>query len=167
MCVAPAGHVGVPEILVSLFSLTPLSFSPIPLDPERGIQIFIHAIRTANGYHLRSRGSLLTLDLRAGRAEGSSHPVAIAGPDRNVTPGAVVKLDGSTFFSGNGSALISIWKLISIPPGSAAVLSGADSPTPWFVPDREGVYVAQLIVDDGAGHSTPSTVSITAAGNAR
>jgi hypothetical protein len=98
---------------------------------------------------------------------GGAHPVAMAGRDRNVTTGAVVKLDGSTSFSGNGSALTSGWKLISIPPGSAAALSGADSPTPWFVPDREGEYVAQLIVDDGAGHSTPSTVSITAAGSAR
>jgi hypothetical protein len=30
------------------------------------------------------------------------------------------------------------------------------------VPDREGVYVAQLVVKDGPRHSKPSTVSITA-----
>jgi hypothetical protein len=94
-CVTPVGNAGVPGVLASLFSLAPVSFSPFPPDPERGIQIVVHAsedgesperevsgevvfdapglsaIRTANGYHLRSHGSFLALDLRAGRAAGS------------------------------------------------------------------------------------------------
>jgi hypothetical protein len=77
-----------------------------------------------------------------------------------------MKLDGSASFAPAGSALEWEWVLISVPRGSAAVLSGVDSATPSLVPDREGVYVAQLIVKDGPQHSKPSTVSIYAMGAA-
>jgi len=94
---------------------------------------------------------------------GGTDPVAIPGRDRRTTVGAEVKLDGSASFAPEGSSLTWDWALVSVPRGSAAALSGADSATPSLVPDRDGVYVAQLIVKDGPRHSKPSTVSITAA----
>jgi hypothetical protein len=93
---------------------------------------------------------------------GGTSPVARPGRDRAVTTGASVKLDGSDSFSTSGSLLTWNWALISVPAGSAASLAETDSATPVFVPDREGVYVAQLIVDDGSTHSKPLTVSIKA-----
>ena len=94
---------------------------------------------------------------------GGTSPVAMPGRDRKAARGAEVKLDGSASFAPMGSLLGWEWVLISVPPGSTAVLSGADSATPSLVPDREGVYVARLIVKDGASRSTPSTVSIVVA----
>lgn len=91
---------------------------------------------------------------------GSASPVALSGQDRKVTAGEMVKLDGSDSFSAAGGAVQCAWKLVSAPRGSTAALSAADSATPSFVPDREGVYVAELIVSDGRAHSKPSTVSV-------
>jgi hypothetical protein len=86
VCVSPVRKPIVARILESLFSLTPLN----RFRPDRGIELLIHdspegnvsgdvvfnapglcAIKTANGYHLRSGGSFLALDLRSGRAAGS------------------------------------------------------------------------------------------------
>jgi len=53
------------------------------------------------------------------------------------------------------------WALTQRPAGSGAVLTGASSQTPWFSADRPGVYIAQLIVNDGSVDSAPDTVTIT------
>ena len=53
------------------------------------------------------------------------------------------------------------WALTAKPAGSRAVLQNPASPAPWFIADRDGVYVAQLIVSDGALSSDPDTVSIS------
>lgn len=90
-------------------------------------------------------------------------PVARPGQDRSANVGDVVKLDGSGSFSGSGGSLRSRWALVSVPQGSGAAFSAADSTTPSFVPDREGVYVAQLIVTEGSTPSVPSTVSVIVA----
>ena len=48
-----------------------------------------------------------------------------------------------------------------MPEGSTAVLSSATSPTPSFTLDRTGMFVVQLIVNDGLLDSPPDTVTIT------
>jgi hypothetical protein len=93
---------------------------------------------------------------------GSRGPVALPGRDRNVTAGDVLKLDSSASFSFTGT-LTSKWTLISKPAGSTATLAGANTATPWFTADLPGIYVAQLICNDGSADSVPSTVSIQAA----
>jgi hypothetical protein len=100
---------------------------------------------------------------------GAPSPIARSGHDRYVATGVPVILDGSASFGSsgdllNGSPLTWKWALVSKPVGSAVELSGADSPAPSFVPDRPGVYVAQLIVQEESARSRPSTVSITVAG---
>lgn len=100
---------------------------------------------------------------------GGSDPVSIPGRDRTVTTGAEVQLDGSASFAPAGSSLAWDWTLVTAPRGSAAALSDADSATPSFRPDLEGVYVVRLTVREGARGSKPATVSIAvgAAGELR
>lgn len=49
-------------------------------------------------------------------------PVANADPNRTVSVGTTVTLDGSGSTDPNGNALIYQWKLVSIPPGSGLVV---------------------------------------------
>ena len=47
------------------------------------------------------------------------------------------------------------------PRAARAVLQNPTSSAPWFIADRDGIYVAQLIVSDGVLSSSPDTVSIS------
>ena len=71
-------------------------------------------------------------------------------------------LDGTGSADADGHALSYRWSLLSVPAGSAALLSDAMAPSPWFAIDRVGQYVAQLIVNDGFQDSAPDTVVVTA-----
>lgn len=96
---------------------------------------------------------------------GGPNPVANAGIDREVPLRQTVTLDGTGSVSQRGLALTYVWTL-SRPAGSAAVLAGAVTAHPTFVPDLAGTYVASLVVSDGCGASTPDTVAIAAANRA-
>ena len=87
-------------------------------------------------------------------------PVANAGPNQTVNVDATVVLNGSASTSAEGLPLTYAWTLVVRPAESAAELIGADTVSPTFVPDKSGVYQAQLIVNDGLA-SSPSTVTIT------
>ncbi len=92
----------------------------------------------------------------------SSLPVANAGPNQTVTPNSTVTLDGSRSYDVDGLPLTYLWTLISIPQNSYATLgSGYASVMPTFTADVPGNYVAQLLVSDQNGTSTPSTVTIS------
>ncbi|OJT25650.1 hypothetical protein BO221_07260 [Archangium sp. Cb G35] len=54
------------------------------------------------------------------------------------------------------------WTLTRRPPGSTAVLSGADTATPTFTPDVAGDYQFVFTVSDGLDTSPPVTVTLTA-----
>lgn len=92
----------------------------------------------------------------------NSPPVANAGPDQTVIPGSTVQLDGSQSMDADGDTLTYQWSLTSVPAGSAAMLSDATVANPAFVADMAGVYVAQLIVNDGMVDSAPDMVTIQA-----
>jgi RHS repeat-associated protein len=91
----------------------------------------------------------------------NSPPVANAGPDQTATVGQTVTLDGSKSSDVDGNVLTYAWSFVTVPAGSAAVLSDATAVKPTFGVDLPGNYVLQLIVNDGFGNSAPDTVSIT------
>ncbi len=90
-------------------------------------------------------------------------PVANAGPNQNVTVGAVVLLNGTGSSDADHDPLTYTWSFLSRPSGSAATLSSTTAAQPTFLADVAGAYVAQLIVNDTFVNSNPSTVLITAA----
>lgn len=91
--------------------------------------------------------------------EESSLPVADAGSDQIVPPGSAVVLDGSGSYDPDNDPLTYLWTLAA-PEGSNAVLSDAAVVNPTFTADIEGIYVARLVVNDGAWDSPPSITMI-------
>lgn len=91
----------------------------------------------------------------------NSSPVANAGANQTVIAGRIVVLDGAASHDVDGDPLTFKWSFASVPAGSAAVLSDATNASPSFVLDKEGMFVVQLIVNDGAADSAPATVTIT------
>jgi hypothetical protein len=90
-------------------------------------------------------------------------PVANAGTNQNVTVPVTVTLDGSASSDANRDVLTYLWTLVSKPTGSAAALSDSTSVRPTFSADIAGVYVASLVVNDGALDSPVTTTTVTAA----
>ena len=93
----------------------------------------------------------------------NSKPVANAGPPQNMTIEHTVQLDGSASYDADGDSLTFTWALLSQPSGSASTLSDIHIVNPTFMPMVAGIYVAQLIVNDGTVNSNPATVVITVA----
>ncbi|MGD9853038.1 MAG: PKD domain-containing protein [Nitrospirales bacterium] len=91
----------------------------------------------------------------------NSKPVSHPGQDQTVSVGTSVTLDGSGSYDVDGQLLSYNWALISRPAGSVAHLSEPTTVHPTFVADLAGVFVAQLIVNDGTEDSLPATVTIT------
>lgn len=91
----------------------------------------------------------------------NSVPVADAGPDQTVRIFATVALDGSGSHDADGNPLTYRWSLTVKPFGSGSTISDTGAVNPIFVVDQKGVYIAQLIVNDGTVDSPPDTVTIT------
>lgn len=91
----------------------------------------------------------------------NTQPVANPGANQTVGAGALVELNGAASTDVDGDALTYKWSLISVPAGSTAALSSATSVKPTFKADRQGTYVAQLIVNDGKTSSVPKTVTVS------
>jgi len=91
----------------------------------------------------------------------NSKPVANAGSDQTITPGATVQLNGGLSFDADDNPLLYRWAIVARPPGSTAVLSNPTVVNPTFVADQPGNYVVQLIVNDGTLDSAPDTVVIS------
>jgi len=93
-------------------------------------------------------------------------PIANAGPDRNMHLGTTITLDGTASYDPDGTPIVSYaWNIDSAPTGSAATLTGANSPTPVFTPDVTGTYQLSLVVSDGTDTSAASTVFVTVTAN--
>ncbi len=91
----------------------------------------------------------------------NSPPTADAGTVQAVWIDDTVHLDGSGSGDADGDALSFSWSLISMPDGSTAELSDVTAVKPTFKIDVSGIYIAQLIVNDGTTGSQPDTVVIS------
>jgi hypothetical protein len=89
-------------------------------------------------------------------------PVANAGQDVAVNIGTEVILDGSSSIDSDGDVISYTWELFS-PEGSYSVLSQSESVLPSFIPDLEGEYTVNLVVNDGKVDSEISTVLVSSA----
>jgi hypothetical protein len=87
-------------------------------------------------------------------------PIASAGPDQTVSRQPVV-LSGAASTSGRGGLLTYRWSLLSAPANSVATLDRPTAVSTSFWPDRSGVYLVSLIVNDGCADSAPATVKVT------
>ncbi|MDP2167936.1 MAG: PKD domain-containing protein [Thermodesulfovibrionales bacterium] len=101
-----------------------------------------------------------TVTVMATAAAPNSAPVANAGLDQNVATGSVVTLDGSGSSDANGDTLTYKWSITSMPSGSTAVLSSTTVAKPTFTADKDGSYVASLVVNDGTLDSAADTVTV-------
>ncbi len=91
----------------------------------------------------------------------NTRPVADAGDDQNRNVGDTVALDGTGSFDADGDPLSYQWSFTSRPAGSTATIANPALPTTSFVADRPGMYVVQLVVNDGQFDSLPDTATIT------
>lgn len=91
----------------------------------------------------------------------NSKPVANAGLDQTVQVGNTVQLDGSGSTDADGDPLTYLWSFTSKPDASSAAFSDPAVQKPTFIADKVGLYVVQLIVNDGKESSDPDTASIT------
>jgi len=87
-------------------------------------------------------------------------PIAEAGLEQTVESGSLVVLDGSASSDPDGDTLTHRWSLLSQPQDSSAALNNSTIIAPEFVADKEGLYVVQLIVNDGLLDSLADTVTI-------
>lgn len=79
-------------------------------------------------------------------------PIANAGPDQMVHPGAMVILDGSGSSDPDEDyPLTYYWQIISKPEGSTAELSDPCDVNPSFVADMLDDYIIELVVTDSMG----------------
>jgi hypothetical protein len=89
-------------------------------------------------------------------------PVANPGPNQTVAAGATVQLDGTGSTDSVNHPLTYKWAILSQPGGGTGVLSNATAAQPTFVANAPGLYVVQLIVNDGYVDSQPVTMTVTA-----
>ena len=85
-----------------------------------------------------------------------------AGDNQAVEIGTPVSLDGTGSANENtdeGDTISFLWEIDQAPSGSTAALTDADTATPLFIPDIEGIFIIRLSVNDGYDIST-DTVSI-------
>ncbi len=94
-------------------------------------------------------------------ATDNSAPVANAGSDPTAVVSDTVTLDGGASSDVDGNTLTYLWSPMTLPAGSAAILSDTAAAMPTFDIDLFGDYVAQLVVRDGKLDSAPATVTIS------
>ena len=94
----------------------------------------------------------------------NTKPMADAGSNQDTLSGVLVTLDGSGSSDPEGETLTYHWELPTRPLASRAQLANPHSVDPVFITDRDGIYIARLIVNDGKLDSLPSEVTITVTG---
>lgn len=112
-----------------------------------------------------SDGVLKASDRVTIRASGmvtpNNAPVAEAGDDKTIPLGLTVSLDGSASSDADGDRLTYLWSVVSAPADSMAALITPMSVSATIKPDKAGVYVFGLVVNDGKEASAQDTITLT------
>ena len=99
----------------------------------------------------------------AGGAEANQVPLAeVFTPTTDVIRGAVVPLDGNGSSDPEGAELTYAWSLIASPAESMAELTDPLERIARLLPDVEGEYEVQLVVNDGELDSAPKSIVLSA-----
>jgi len=88
-------------------------------------------------------------------------PIAEAGPDQDGVVGVTITLNGSGSSDPDGDPLSYLWTLVSAPGGNSASIVNPTSITPTITPNVPGVYVIQLVVNDGSTDSSADILTLT------
>lgn len=98
--------------------------------------------------------------------EPSNFPTAMAGEDLSGEVGTQISLDGSASFDAEGRALSYAWSIIQGPSDSAITEpTDAASAVANFTPDARGVYIFNLVVNNGIVNSQPDAMIVTVTGD--
>ncbi|MBI9101300.1 MAG: hypothetical protein JEY99_02715 [Spirochaetales bacterium] len=89
-------------------------------------------------------------------------PVADAGNNRTSTVGTSIEFDGSGSSDFDEDTLSYLWSISWAPAGSTATLSANNVVSPIFIPDLEGDYGIELMVNDGSTDSDSVSFTLTA-----
>lgn len=89
-------------------------------------------------------------------------PIANAGENQEVELGALITLNGEASSDPDQNVITYEWSIIDQPAGSNLVLQNDTTVSPTFVPELEGDYTFELIVNDGILESEADTVVVTA-----
>lgn len=129
-----------------------------PLAPEDG------GIEHSGGNKLQRTSYVYQrfVDWINGAAVGNVAPMAEAGTSLRVQMGTVALLDGRASTDRNGDVLNYEWKLVRAPEGSTSQPADTDAPRARIVPDLQGDYVLELIVNDGELQSLADEVTVSA-----
>lgn len=112
---------------------------------------------------LTSQISILLLSCDSGENENpkkNNKPVANAGISQTVKVNTAINLDGSASEDVDGDTLSYNWSIYEKPKNSSASFTKNTNQNSSFIPDSEGIYTVQLIVNDGELDSNPATVDI-------
>ncbi|WP_444917038.1 PKD domain-containing protein [Microbulbifer sp. JMSA003] len=87
-------------------------------------------------------------------------PVAVVTGDAYSVVNNEVIFEGIDSFDEDADALTYSWRIVSIPEFSTAVVSAEDTPAISILPDVEGIYSVELVVNDGKSDSDPSQITL-------
>ncbi len=100
------------------------------------------------------------------RGQSQVAPQANAGVAQTGAVGETMILDGRGSSDMNGDRLTFTWTMVTKPERSVAALRNPTSVMPSFDIDEPGIYIAQLIVNDGRTNSVPDMVVVTTGNSA-
>ena len=89
-------------------------------------------------------------------------PTAHVSSVQRTVIGSAVILDGSGSSDANHDALNYHWTIVSKPDGSTVTVSSPSDVRPHIAPDLAGLYVFNLVVNDGKINSSTATFTVTA-----
>lgn len=139
---------GSPATLSSTSTVTTQFVADLPGD-------YVAQLVVNDGY-LNSTASTVTV------STNDVPPIANPGPSQTVLAGTTVQLDGTGSTASINHALTYRWAILSQPTDGTAALSSITAAKPTLVPNVAGLYVVQLIVNDGFLDSQPATTTVTA-----